>query len=158
MLITAVRAPFECASIRRMEPVPGRNESASPTPERQQAWFMRLPLWVRILVPAVLLLGGAAVVVAALQPAEPVDPVQAVRSACQSGIREEIESHDLAVVEVSFYGVDTTGDEVYLARGDAAFRVADGTVRRLGVRCTVRVEDGEMQAPSIRFSEPITAD
>ena len=111
------------------------------------------------MVPAVLLVGGAAaVVVATLQPAEPVDPVDAVRSACQSGIREEIESHDVAVVEVSFFGVDTTGDEVYLARGDAAFRVADGTVRRLGVRCTVRVEDGEMRAPSIRFSEPITSD
>ena len=119
---------------------------------------MRLPLWVRILVPVVVLIGGAAVVVAVLQPAEPVDPVQAVRSACQSAIREEIESHDVAVVEVSFYGVDTTGDEVYLARGDAAFRVADGTVRRLGVRCTIRVEDGAMRAPSIRFSEPITAD
>jgi hypothetical protein len=120
---------------------------------------MRLPLWVRVMVPIVLLVGGAAaVVVAALQPAEPVDPVDAVRSVCQSGIREEIESHDVAVVEVSFFGVDTTGDEVYLARGDAAFRVADGSVRRLGVRCTVRVEDGEMRAPSIRFSEPISAD
>lgn len=138
--------------------VPEPSESASSTPERQQAWFRRLPLWVRILVPVVVLIGGAAVVVAALQPAQPVDPVQAVRSACQSSIREEIESHDAAVVEVSFYGVDTTGDEVYLARGDAAYRVADGPVRRLGVRCTVRVEDGEMRAPSIRFSEPITAD
>lgn len=137
---------------------PEDRASSSSAPAREPGWFTRLPLWVRIVVPAVLLLGVATVVlVVMLRPAAPVDPVDAARSACQSGIREELESHDVEVVEVSFFGVDATGDEVYLARGDAAFRGADGTVQRVQVRCTVRVQDGTMRAPSIRFSEPINA-
>ena len=146
------------ATIRRMGPVPDPSESSAAAPTRRLGWFRRLPLWARIAIPGVLLLGGVAVVlVLALRPSEPVDPVEATRSACLSGIREEIESHDVEVVEVSFFSVDSTpGDEVYLARGDAAYRGADA-VRRVMVRCTVRFDDGAMGVPSIRFSEPITA-
>ena len=141
-----------------MGPVPESSDSSHSVPSRPQGWFTRVPLWVRIVIPSVLLLGVAAVVlVAVVRPSEPVDPVEATRSACESGIGEEIESHDVEVVEVSFFGVETTGDDVYLARGDAAYRDADGEVQRVQVRCTVRFEDGAMRAPSIRFSEPIAA-
>jgi hypothetical protein len=149
------------ATIRRMGQVPDPNESSTAAPTRRLGWFRRLPLWARIAIPGVLLLGGVAVVLVLAsrppEPVDPVDPVEATRSACQSGIREEIESHDVEVVEVSFFSVDSTpGDEVYLARGDAAYRAADA-VQRVLVRCTVRFEDGAMGSPSIRFSEPITA-
>lgn len=124
---------------------------------RPQGWFGRLPLWVRIGVPSALLLGVATIVlVGVLRPSEPVEPADAARSACESGITAEIESHDVEVVEVSFFGVDASGEGVYLARGDAAYRDADEAVQRVQVRCTVRFEDGAMGAPSIRFSEPIT--
>lgn len=143
-------------TIRRMGPEQGT--SSPSVPSRPRGWFRRLPLGVRIAVPSVLVLGGAAVVlVAAVQPRTPIDPVEATRSACQSGIREELESKDVEVVEVSFFGVETTGDAAYLAKGDAAYRDADGAAQRVQVRCTVRFEDGAMGAPSIRFSEPITA-
>lgn len=143
-------------TIRRMGPEQGMSSPSSPA--RPRGWFRRLPLWVRIAVPGVLVLGGVAVVlIAALPPRAPADPVEATRSACQSGIREELESKDVEVVEVSFFGVETTGDAAYLARGDAAYRDADGAVQRVQVRCTVRFEDGAMGEPSIRFSAPITA-
>ena len=137
---------------------PDDRTSSSSAPAQQPGWFTRVPMWARIVVPVVLLLGVAAVVlVVVMRPSAPVEPVDAARSACQSAIREEIESHDVDVVEVSFFGVDATEDEVYLARGDAAFRDADGAVQRVQVRCTVRLVDGTMRAPSIRFSRPIDA-
>jgi hypothetical protein len=122
---------------------------------------MRLPLWARIAIPIVLL-AGVAVVVAALLPRQSADPVDAAESVCRSGVVAELESHDMSTREVSFYEVTTTDEDVYLARGDVAFHDnagdGDGTERRIDLRCTVRVENGEMQAPSIRYSEPITAD
>jgi hypothetical protein len=124
---------------------------------------MRLPLWARVAIPIVLLV-GLTVVVAALLPRQPADPADAAESVCRSGVLAELESHDMTTREVSFYEVTTTEEDVYLARGDVAFSesdgdgAGDGAERRIDLRCTVRVENGEMQAPSIRYSEPITAD
>jgi hypothetical protein len=127
---------------------------------------MRLPLWARIAIPIVLVGVVVAVVVAALLPRQPADPADAAESICRSGVLAEFESRDISVREVSFYEVTTTDQDVYLARGDVAFRddtgdgdgAGDEPERRIDLRCTVRIENGEMQAPSIRYSEPITAD
>jgi hypothetical protein len=148
-----------------MEPGPAQGTPAAPAPERKQGWLTRLPLWARVVIPIVLL-AGVAVVVAALLPRQPADPADAAESVCRSGVLAELESHDMTTREVSFYEVTTTDEDVYLARGDVAFSendgdgdgAGDGAERRIDLRCTVRVENGEMQAPSIRYSEPITAD
>ena len=141
-----------------MGPVPEASDSSNPAPTRPRGWLGRLPLWVRIGVPVVLIVGGLSIaLVAVLRPSAPVEPVDAARSTCESGITAEIESHDAEVVEVSFFGVEASSDDVYLARGDAAYRDAEGEVHRVQVRCTVRFEGGAMRTPSIRFSEPINA-
>lgn len=141
-----------------MEPGPAQGTPAAPAPERKQGWLTRLPLWARVVIPIVLL-AGIAVVIAALLPRQPADPADAAESACRSEVLAEVESHDMSVREVSFFGVTTTDEDVYLARGDVAFSASavDGPERRIDVRCTVRFENGEMRAPSIRFSEPINA-
>ena len=123
---------------------------------------MRLPLWARITIPVVLVASVVAVLVAILWPREPADPIDAAESACRSEMLAELESHDASLRELSVFEVTTTGEDVYLVRGEAAFRDSgddgDGPERRVQMRCTVRVENGTMQAPSIRYSEPITPD
>lgn len=122
---------------------------------------MRLPVWARIAIPIIVLAGVAAILVAALLPREADDPADAVESACRSEVVAELESHDMSIREVSFFDVTTPEDDVYLARGDVAFRESDGdedeAERRIDLRCTVRFENGEMLAPNVRFSEPISA-
>ena len=123
---------------------------------------MRLPVWARIAIPTVLVAAAAALIVVTLLPREPADPFDAAESACRSVVLGELESHDASTRELSIFEVTTTGEDIYLVRGEAAFRDSgdDGNEpeRRVQMRCTVRVENGEMQSPSIRFSEPISAD
>jgi hypothetical protein len=123
---------------------------------------MRLPLWARIAIPTVLVAGVAAILVAVLLPREPADPLEAAESVCRSGVLAELESRGASTRELSILEVTTTEDDVYLVRGEAAFRDSgddgDEPERRVQMRCTVRVENGSMQAPSIRYSEPIRPD
>jgi hypothetical protein len=121
-----------------------------------------VPLWARIAVPAVVIAGiASAVAVVLLQP-RPGGPAEATEAACRSAALAELERHDMEVRELSFYddGVTSTEEGVYLSRGEVAFeqRDGDGSERRIRFRCTVRFEDGAMQAPSIRYSEPIAAE
>ena len=123
---------------------------------------MRLPLWARIVIPAALVVAVVAVLVALLWPRQPADPLDGAESACRSEMLAELESHDASLRELSIFEVTTTGADIYLVRGEAAFRDSgddgDGPERRVQMRCTVRVENGSMQAPTIRYSEPIRPD
>lgn len=89
-----------------------------------------------------------------------VSATRVLRRIDRSGVSAELESHDMSTREVSFYEVTSTEEDVYLARGDVAFDDGggDGTERRIDVRCTVRVENGEMQSPSVTYNEPIRGD
>jgi hypothetical protein len=121
-----------------------------------------VPLWARIAVPAVVIAGiASAVAVVVLQP-RPGGPAEATEAACRSAALAELERHEMDVREFSFYddGVTSTEEDVYLSRGEVAFQQRDGdeSERRIRFRCTVRFEDGAMQAPSIRYSEPIAAE
>lgn len=141
---------------------PAEDESATTATKRPAGWFARVPLWARIVVPVVLIAAVAAAIAVAALPSRSADPAAATESACRSGALAELEAHDMEVRELSFYddGVTSTEADVYLARGDVAFdeQDGDGTERRIRFRCTVRFEDGAMQPPSIRYSEPITAE
>lgn len=141
--------------MRRMGTVPD-DRAASPAtpPPQQRGWFSRVPLWVRIVVPVLLVLvlvgGATAVFVVSSQPREPVD---AARSACLSGVRAELESRDQDVVEMPlFRDVADVGDGTYRTQGQVAFTEADGSERSVAVRCIARLEDGTMRVASIRFS------
>ena len=135
-----------------MADVPDPTGPAAATP-RQRGWFMRLPLWVRIAVPAVLailLVGGTVAVISAMS--RPTDPVEVARSLCQSGVRDDIESRgDTLVDEPFFADVITAEADVIIIQGSLGFTEADGSVQRAQVRCTVRVEDGRMRVTGIRY-------
>ena len=142
---------------------PTERESDPSAPQRTTGWFARVPLWVRILVPVLLVAGiAAAIIVPLLQSGAAAGPAGATESACRSEVLAEVEAHDMTVRELSLYddGVTSSEEDVYLVRGEVAFEEQDGegTERRIRFRCTVRFEDGAMQAPSIRYSAPISAD
>lgn len=143
-----------------MEPGPEQGTPAAPAPERKPGWFTRLPLWARIVIPVVLVACAVAIVVALL-PRAPADPADAAEAACRSAVLAELESHDAAMRELSIVEVTTTGEDAYLVRAEVAFRDSgddgDGPERRVQLRCTVSVENGQAQSPSVRYSEPIRA-
>jgi hypothetical protein len=147
-----------------MEPGSARGKVESPATERTSGWFQRLPVWARIVIPVVVLVIAAAIVVAVLQPRASADPVDAAESACRAAVQTELDSHDVDTRELSVFEVTTTEPDVYLVRGETAFSDSagadsgDGEERRVRFRCTVRVEAGELQPPSVRFSEPIAVD
>ncbi len=135
-----------------MEPAPDETGPATAAPQRR-GWFMRLPLWLRIAGPAVLvilLVGGATAVFVTSQRREPVD---VARSVCLSGVSSELESRDWEVLEMPLLrDVDDVGDGTYRTQGQVRFTEADGSERSVAVRCIARLEDGTMRVASIRFS------
>ena len=136
-----------------MEPVPDETGPDTSAP-RQRGWFMRLPLWLRIVAPAVLLVllvgGTATAVIVASQPTDPLARAQAI---CLSGVRAELEGRDRDILEMPlFRDVSDVGDGTYRAQGQVRFTEADGAERRVTVRCIARLEDGRMRVSSIRFS------
>lgn len=130
---------------------PELGEPASDSPGKQTGWFSRVPLWVRITVPAVLLVGGAAVV--ALMVSRPQDPIETAQSLCRSAVLEELESFDRSQGDVSrSFDTIKTADG-YRAQGTATYEDADGSTHHANVRCIIRVEDGGMRVTSVRIQD-----
>ncbi|KRE23632.1 hypothetical protein [Agromyces sp. Soil535] len=129
-----------------------RGTSASNEPGQTTGWFSRVPMWVRIAVPAVLLVGGAAAVVVAVS--QPQDPIEAAQSVCHSGAQAELEFGDRSAIDVSrSFEVVAAGDDSYRVTGTATFQDTEGTTHHVNVRCIIRVEDGRMRAASIRVQD-----
>ena len=126
-------------------------DTAAP---RQRGWFMRLPLWLRIVAPAVLLVllvGGTATAV--IVASRPTDPLARAQALCLSGVRAELEARDRDILEMPlFRDVADVGDGSYRTQGMVGFTEADGAERQVTVRCIARLEDGRMRVASIRFS------
>ena len=116
-----------------MESVPDESGPATAAP-RRRGWFMRLPLWLRILGPVALvivLVGGATAVFVITQQRDPVD---VARSVCLSGVRSELEGRDREVVEMPLLrDVDDVGDGTYRTQGQVRFTEADGSERSVVV-------------------------
>lgn len=132
---------------------PELGEPASDSPAQQTGWFSRVPLWVRITVPAVLLVGGAAVV--ALTVSRPQDPIDAAQSLCRSAVQDELDQHgDRSDGDVSRnFDVIPAADDSYRVQGSATFTDADGSTHYAIVRCIIRVEDGNMRVRSVRIQD-----
>ncbi|MDR6907893.1 hypothetical protein J2X63_003601 [Agromyces sp. 3263] len=133
---------------------PETHETGPTTAEPQQrGWFMRLPLWLRIAGPAVLvilLVGGITAVVVSSQRRDPVD---VARSVCLSGVSSDLAAHDRDSLEMPlFRDVKDVGDGSYRTQGVVRFTDSDGEERSVTVRCIARLENGAMRVASIRFS------
>jgi len=131
-----------------------RSTSESDEPGQKTGWFSRVPLWVRIAGPAVLLVGGAAGVAVAVAVSQPQDPIDAAQSLCYSAAQAELEFGDRSAIDVSrSFEVVAAGDDSYRVTGTATFEDAEGTTHHANVRCIIRVEDGRMRAASIRVHD-----
>jgi hypothetical protein len=131
-----------------MESVP--DDRTPPTAPPRRGWFSRVPMWVRIAVPALVLAGVIAAVVVALWPRP--EPVDVARSMCLSGVRDELEASDRDVTEMPLFSdVEQVDGSEYRTQGSVAYSEAGETERRT-VRCIVRADgDGELVVASIRF-------
>ena len=126
------------------------DRAPSATAPQERGWFSRVPLWVRIAVPALVLAGVIAAVVVALWPRP--EPVDVARSMCLSGVRAELEAQDRDVIDMPLFSdVEQVDDTEYRTQGAVAYSDGGDTERRT-VRCIVRVEeDGGLVVASIRF-------
>jgi len=135
--------------MRGMGSVPD-DRTPPPTAPPRRGWFSRVPLWVRIAVPALVLAGVIAALVVALWPRP--EPADVARSICLSGVRAELEARDRDVTDMPLFSdVEQVDDAEYRTQGSVAYTVGGESERRT-VRCIVRVdEDGELVVASIRF-------
>lgn len=141
-------------SITQGAPEAGHRPSTSPEPSQPPRGFARVPLWARILVPAVLVTGAAAAMTVAFAGSQPGDPIETAESVCHDAVQHELESRDVVDIEVSrTFEVTRAGTDAYRATGAAVFEDADGSTHHADVRCTVRVEDGSMRATGIRIQD-----
>ncbi|WP_448004843.1 hypothetical protein [Agromyces bauzanensis] len=112
-----------------------------------------MPLWARVAVPVVLVVGGAAAAVT-VAGSQPEDPIGAAASVCREAVQAELESRGHPAIDVSrSFEVVAAGADAYRATGAATFEDADGTSHRADVRCTVRLEGGTMRATGLRIQD-----
>ena len=132
-----------------MTPEPGG--VAPETPATQSSWFARTPLWARIAVPVVVLVGGAAVVASVV--AAGAQPPATVESMCRSAIAETLESRGHSDIDVSRSLQVTEADGAQRVSGTVSSVDESGRVDHAQIRCVVRVEGDTMRVVSARLSD-----
>lgn len=130
---------------------PETGGSAADAPARKPGWFARVPLWARIAVPAVVVVGGAAIVASAVAAgsAEPVT----VESLCASAAEERLERRGRSDIEVGRSLQVTEADGAQRVSGTVKFIDEEGRTQYAQVRCVVRGEGDDLRVRSVRFSE-----
>lgn len=128
---------------------------AVPDTARQPGWFARIPLWLRVAIPAVLALVVGAIAVAAFSGAfaggAPSDPEAAAEAQCRAAATERLESRGHTDIEIArSLAVTTQADGAYRVEGTVTFD-EDGTTSHTDLRCIVRVADGTATVVSVRF-------
>ena len=128
---------------------PETGGSAADAPARKPGWFARVPLWARIAVPAVVVVGGAAIVagVVASGSAEP----QTVESLCASAAEERLEARGHSDVELGESLEVIEADGAQRVSGTVTFVDEEGDTHHALVRCVIRVEGDDMRVASVRF-------
>ena len=111
-------------------------------------WFARIPLWLRIAAPVIVVAVVAIIVAVAIAaPPTPATP----DSACRTAATDRLESRGHTAVELA--------DSLEVAEADGAQRVSgtvtfvddSGATHHALVRCVVRTEGDAMRVTSVRF-------
>lgn len=117
----------------------------------------RVPLWVKIVVP-VLVLGAlvVAVVIAVNASSGSVsmsdDPEAAAEALCREAVLEEMDATGRTAGDVSqSLRVTAAGDDEYRVQGTGSYEDEDGSTKSGNVRCVVREEDGALSVASVRL-------
>lgn len=128
---------------------------SAPGAVKQPGWFARLPLWVRIAAPIVLVIALAAIVGAALfGTARSVDPAEAAVAACRAAAEERLERRGESDIDVSRSFTETAqADGAIRLQGTATFEEEDGTFHHADLRCIVRFSGDTAVVRSVRFND-----
>ncbi|WP_448003306.1 hypothetical protein [Agromyces bauzanensis] len=130
---------------------PETDGPAVARPATERSWFDRTPLWARIVVPIVVLAGGAAVVATVVAAGAP-QPATA-ESLCRSAAEARLESRGRSDIDLSRSFEVTTADDAQRVSGTVSFVDDAGVARHAAVRCVIRADGDTMQVRSVRFSE-----
>jgi hypothetical protein len=128
---------------------PEAGGSATDAPARKDGWLARVPLWARIAVPAVIVVGGAAVV-AGFVAAGSAEPAT-VESLCASAAEKRLETRGHSDIELDESVEVTEADGAQRVSGNLTFVDEEGDTHHALVRCVVRGEGDEMRVVSVRF-------
>ncbi|MFE5672656.1 hypothetical protein ACFQ58_13735 [Agromyces sp. NPDC056523] len=124
-----------------------------PAAANRGGWLARIPLWVRIVVPVVVL--GAlvvAVIVGVSASSGPDDSEAAAEALCREAVLEEMESTGRTAGDVSeSFEVTEAGDDEYRVQGTGTYEDEDGSTQSGNVRCVVREEDDALEVASVRL-------
>ncbi|WP_307042653.1 hypothetical protein [Agromyces ramosus] len=126
-------------------------ERAPEAPAQKSSPLARTPLWARITVPVVVLIGGAAVVVGV--SAARSQPPATVESACRSAIEATLESRGHTDIDVSRSFQVTEADGADRVSGSVTSVDESGHVDHALVRCVVRIQGDSMRVVSARLSD-----
>ncbi|MEV1131205.1 hypothetical protein [Agromyces sp. NPDC049794] len=124
---------------------------AVAAPETKPSSLDRIPLWARIMVPVVVLAGGAAVVASVIATGSP-EPATA-ESLCRSAAKAQLEARERTDIDLSRRFEITSADDAQRVSGTVTFVDDSGTTRYAAVRCIIRADGDTMQVRSVRFSE-----
>ncbi|WP_448808871.1 hypothetical protein [Agromyces bauzanensis] len=130
---------------------PETDESTVAASATRPAWFDRIPLWARIVVPVVVLAGAAAAVGSVVAAGSP-QPATA-ESLCRSAAEARLEARGRSDIDLSRSFELTTADDAQRVAGTVTFVDDSGTVRHAAVRCVIRAHGDTMQVRSVRFSQ-----
>lgn len=127
---------------------------STPEAAKQPGWFVRLPLWVRIAVPIVVVVALAAIVGAVLfGAARSIDPADAADAACRTAAEERLERRGHRDIDVSrSFTVTPQADGASRLQGTVTFD-DDGAIHHADVRCIVRFTGDTADVVSVRFND-----
>jgi hypothetical protein len=117
-------------------------------------WLSRIPLWVRIVVPVVVLAAlVVAVIVGVSASSTSGDEEDVAEALCREAALEEMETTGRTAGDVSGqFQVTEAGDDEYRVQGTGSYQDEDGSTKSGNVRCVVREEDDALRVASVRFN------
>lgn len=130
---------------------PETGELTPAAPATQSSRFARVPLWARIAVPVLVVVGGAAVVASVV--AAGAQPPATVESMCQSEVEASLERRGHSEIDVGRSFDITEADGARRVSGTVTSVNETGTYDYAELRCVVRVDGDAMRVTSARVSD-----
>lgn len=124
---------------------------APEAPATQSSRFARTPLWARIAVPVVLVVGGAAVVASFVGAG--AQPPATVESMCRSAVEAKLELRGHSDIDVTRSMHVTEADGAQRVSGTVTSVNDSGRLNYAELRCVVRVDGDQIRVVSERVSD-----
>ena len=126
-------------------------------PGRDRGRLSRVPLWVKIVVPVLVLAALVVAVIVGVNASSGSgsvsgDPEAAAEALCREAVLEEMNASGRTAGDVSqSFRVTAAGDDEYRVEGTGSYEDEDGSTKSGNVRCVVREEDDALSVASVRL-------